>query len=145
MANNRRRGGDGARAGAAEFLREGAAVKLLRAVATAFALASSLALAACGGSGKQKQAAPQKPDFESKLDMVKRGRYVRIYVIRRADGQPLERDDRDFLRRNTPMETGMWVLTDDGRSAIAGAGFEFEPKHFEALSKRFTVEDYTKW
>jgi hypothetical protein len=41
------------------------------------------------------------------------------------------------------METGMWVLTQDGRAAIAGAGFEFEPKHLAALSQRFTVEDYT--
>jgi hypothetical protein len=119
------------------------AAKLLRAGVTVFVLASCLALAACGGSQQQKSAAPPKSDFERNLDTVRRGSYVKIYVIRRTDGQPLATDDKNFLRQNTPMETGMWVVTGDGRAAIAGAGFEFEPKHFEALSKRFTVEDYT--
>ena len=121
------------------------ATKLLRACATLIALASCLALAACGGGGAQQQKAnaPPKSDFERSLDTVRRGSYVRIYVIRRTDGQPLAPEDRLYLRQNTPMETGMWVVTEDGRAAIAGAGFEFEPKHFDALSKRFTVEDYT--
>jgi hypothetical protein len=135
--------GEGA-AWAARFLRAGAAVKLSRAWATAFVLASCLALAACGGGGgKQKPAAPPKSDFEQSLDTVRRGSYVKIYVIRRTDGQPLAPEDKQYLRQNTPMETGMWVVTEDNRAAIAGAGFEFEQKHFEALSKRFTVEDYT--
>lgn len=130
---------------ATKLLRAGAAVKLLRAGAAAFALASCLALAACGdrGAQQQKSAAPPKSDFERSLDTVRRGSYVKIYVIRRTDGQPLTTEDKTFLRQNTPMETGMWVVTEDGRAAIAGAGFEFEPKHLEALSKRFTVEDYT--
>ena len=129
----------------AKLLRASPAVKLLRAGAASFALVSCLALAACGdrGAQQQKSAAPPKSDFERSLDTVRRGSYVRIYVIRRADGQPLAAEDRLFLRQNTPMETGMWVVTEDGRTAIAGAGFEFEPKHLEALSKRFTVEDYT--
>lgn len=130
---------------ATKLLRACAAVKLSRARAAALALASCLALAACGGRGaqQQKSGAPPKSDFERSLDTVRRGSYVRIYVIRRTDGQPLASEDRAFLRQNTPMETGMWVVTEDNRAAIAGAGFEFEPKHFEALSKRFTVEDYT--
>ena len=121
------------------------AAKLLRMVAAGVALAGCLALANCGGKGGQQQKSdtPPKSDFERSLDTVRRGSYVRIYVIRRTDGQPLQPDDRLYLRQNTPMETGMWVLTGDSRAAIAGAGFEFEPKHLEALSKRFTVEDYT--
>ena len=122
----------------------GRASKLLRAGAASVVLASCLALAACGGGGsQQKTAAPPKSDFERSLDIVRRGSYVRIYVIRRTDGQPLAPEDRTYLRQNTPMETGMWVVTEDGRAAIAGAGFEFEQKHLDALSKRFTVEDYT--
>jgi hypothetical protein len=126
-------------------VRVGTAAKLLRAGMTLLLSAACLAAAACGGRGSQQQksAAPPKSDFERSLDTVRRGSYVRIYVIRRADGEPLAPEDRLYLRQNTPMETGMWVLTGDGRSAIAGAGFEFEPKHLEALSKRFTVEDYT--
>ena len=121
------------------------AARCLRAGAASLAFVSCLTLAACGGGGgqQQKSAAPPKSDFERSLDTVRRGSYVKIYVIRRADGQPLAPEDKQYLRQNTPMETGMWVVTEDNRAAIAGAGFEFEPKHFEALSKRFTVEDYT--
>ena len=134
------------RAGVAtNLLCAAAATKLLRAGAAAFVLVSCLALAACGGKGSQQQksSTPPKSDFERSLDTVRRGSYVRIYVIRRADGEPLASEDKLFLRQNTPMETGMWIVTEDNRTAIAGAGFEFEPKHLEALSKRFTVEDYT--
>jgi hypothetical protein len=100
---------------------------------------------ACGGAGTSHGGAqaPQKSDFERKLDIVRRSPHVKIYVVRRKDSAPLAADDKDYLRRNTPLEVATWVLTDDGTTAIAGANFDFEPKHFEALSKRFTVEDYT--
>ena len=109
----------------------------------ALALALSVA-AACDRRGAQTtNSRPPKSDFERSIDTVKRGQYVKIYVIRRKDGGPLQADDKTYLRANTPMETGMWIVTEDSRTAIAGAGFEFEPKHLDALSKRFTIEDYT--
>jgi hypothetical protein len=98
----------------------------------------------CNRAGTQATNAPApKSDFERSLDTVKRGQYVKIYLVRRKDNEPLQADDKTYLRANTPMETGMWVVTADGRTAIAGANFEFEPKHLNALNKRFTVEDYT--
>ena len=107
----------------------------------------ALALIACAGCERRgaqtTNARPPKSDFENSMDTVRRGQFVKIYVIRRKDGEPLQSDDNSFLRANTPMETGMWIVTEDNRAAIAGAGFEFEPKHLDALSKRFTVEDYT--
>ena len=110
---------------------------------------SAVALAVLAGAGCDRRGAqtansrPPKSDFERSIDTVKRGQYVKIYVIRRKDAEPLQPDDKAYLRANTPMETGMWIVTEDNRTAIAGAGFEFEPKHLDALSKRFTVEDYT--
>lgn len=100
--------------------------------------------AGCDRRGTQTtNARPPKSDFERSIDTVKRGQYVKIYVIRRKDAEPLQPDDKAYLRANTPMETGMWIVTEDNRTAIAGAGFAFEPKHLDALNKRFTVEDYT--
>ncbi|MCA1629468.1 MAG: hypothetical protein LC774_03680 [Acidobacteria bacterium] len=110
---------------------------------------SAVALAVLAGAGCDRRGArttnsrPPKSDFERSIDTVKRGQYVKIYVIRRKDAEPLQPDDKAYLRANTPMETGMWIVTKDNRTAIAGAGFEFEPKHLDALNKRFTVEDYT--
>jgi hypothetical protein len=100
--------------------------------------------AGCDRRGAQTaNTRPPKSDFERSIDTVRRGQYVKIYVIRRKDGEALQPDDKAYLRANTPMETGMWIVTEDNRTAIAGAGFEFEPKHLDALGKRFTVEDYT--
>ncbi|MDQ3907248.1 MAG: hypothetical protein M3268_02775 [Acidobacteriota bacterium] len=101
--------------------------------------------AACNRAGGTQTAAPtpQKSDFERKLDIVRRAPHIKIYVVRRKDSAPLSSDDKLFLRRNTPPEVATWVLTDDGTTAIAGANFDFEPKNFQALSKDFTVEDYT--
>ena len=98
----------------------------------------------CDRRGAQTtNARPPKSDFERSIETVRRGQYVKIYVIRRKDGEPFQADDKAYLRASTPMETGMWIVTEDNRTAIAGAGFEFEPKHLAALDKRFTVEDYT--
>ena len=114
------------------------------ALVLALALVTSGALAGCGRDASQTQnARPPKSDFERALDTIRTGQHVKIYVIRRADGQPLQPDDRRYLRDIRPMQTGMWVVTQDGTTAIAGAGFEFEPELLADLSKRFTVEDYT--
>lgn len=117
--------------------------KLLRRSAVVAALCALTFLGCERGGAPQNAARPPKSDFEKSLDVVRRSPHVKIYVVRRKDGEPLQPDDRDYLRRNTPPETATWVLTQDGRAAIAGANFEFEPKHFAALNARFTVEDYT--
>ncbi|MCA1612784.1 MAG: hypothetical protein LC800_01265, partial [Acidobacteria bacterium] len=108
------------------------------------ALVASCALAACDRKAPRSQnTRPPKSDLERKLDTARSNQYVRIYVIRRPDGQPLKPEDRQYLRDIKEMSTSMWLLTEDGATAIASAGFEFEPKTLEDLSKRFTVEDYT--
>jgi hypothetical protein len=113
----------------------------------AWLLGAALVIASavgCKHAGTSENAArPTKSDFEQTLDSVRRSPHVKIYVVRRKDGEPLQPDDKDYIRRNTPLEVATWLLTKDARAAIAGANFDFEPKHFDALNKRFTVEDYT--
>ncbi|MFL6229233.1 MAG: hypothetical protein ACJ741_10680 [Pyrinomonadaceae bacterium] len=119
--------------------------KLSRRAAWLLGVALSLSPAAgCHRAGTSQNAArAPKSDFEQTLDSVRRSPHVKIYVVRRKDNEPLQADDRDYIRHNTPLEVATWQLTKDERAAIAGANFDFEPKHFEALNKRFTVEDYT--
>ena len=115
-----------------------------RRLLLALALLITCALAACDRNASQSQnARPPKSDFERSLDTIRTGQHVKIYVIRRMDGQPLQPEDRQYLRDIKPMKTGMWVVTQDNTTAIAGAGFEFEPELLADISKRFTVEDYT--
>jgi hypothetical protein len=42
-----------------------------------------------------------------------------------------------------PIETTMRILTDEDRRLIVGTNFDFKPEHFDALNKRFRIEDYT--
>lgn len=116
----------------------------LRALLLACALLLAVFASGCNrASTSQNANAPQKSDFERKLDIVRRSQHVKIYVVRRKDNAPLTSDDKLYLRRNTPPEVATWVVTDDQTAAIAGANFDFEPKNFQALAKDFTVEDYT--
>jgi hypothetical protein len=120
------------------------AARARASLALALVLLASCALAGCGGGAPTSQnARPRKSDFERSLDTIRTGQHVKIYVIRRADGGPLRPEDRQYLRDIEPMKTGMWVVTQDATTAIAGAGFEFEPALLADLAKRFTVEDYT--
>lgn len=82
-----------------------------------------------------------KDDFSEKLEYVRKGAFGFIYVFRRADGAPLDADDRKYLRANSPVETNQWVLTDDARAAIAGSNYQFPPEMLDALKKRFSIED----
>lgn len=103
------------------------------------------------GSASNSGSAPTKPsptprtDFDEKLDYVRNGQFNHIYVFSRKDGGAFDREDVEYLTANSPVgeKTNMRVKTDDGRRVIIGTNFEYEPAQFEALSKRFNIEDYT--
>ena len=81
--------------------------------------------------------------FERDLDYVRKGSFMRIYVIARPDGRPFDAQDTAYLKANSHPETNYWVKTDEGRRIIAGTNFNWSTENMQALSKRFTVEDYT--
>ena len=68
---------------------------------------------------------------------------MRVYVIARPDGRPFDAQDTAYLKANSHPETNYWVKTDEGRRIIAGTNFNWSTENMQALSKRFTVEDYT--
>lgn len=105
-----------------------------------------LIVASCGGGARRAEQAPKRAPlspFEQDLDYVRKGQFTHVYVISRPDGAPLTRDDIAYLKANAHPETNMWVVTDEGRRAIAGTNFDWTPENFAALGKRFIVEDYT--
>jgi hypothetical protein len=122
-------------------------VKIAKRAATvvlaAFAVVAMLG--GCGGSGAgDGKAAQNRPSaFEKDLASVRRNNFQKVYVISRPDGGTLNADDKAFLKTNMPIETTMRILTDEDRRVIVGTNFDFKPEHFEALNKRFKVEDYT--
>lgn len=123
--------------------------KFLRTVALlGLALAASVSLPACkrGDSSSNPVTAsspkPQTP-FERDLDYVRKGQFTYVFIFSRPDGGVFDKEDITYLKTNSPPETNQWIVTEDKRRVIAGTNFEFKPENFEALNKRFKVEDYS--
>lgn len=98
----------------------------------------------CNRSGSQQGAAQNRPPaFERDLASVQRNNFQKVYVISRPDGGAINADDKVYLKTNMPIETTMRILTDEDRRLIVGTNFDLKPEHFDALNKRFRIEDYT--
>ncbi len=96
---------------------------------------------ACGTNEPPKPRPPQTP-FERDLQFIRNGRFTYVWVFSRPDGEPLDKDDAAYLRANAPQVID-WVITDDGKRAIAGTHFDLEQGGLPLLRQRFVVEDYT--
>jgi hypothetical protein len=86
----------------------------------------------------------KKPELTEKLEYVQQGDFSYVFLFRRRDGSALDSADRKFLRENSSPSVNQWVVTDDGKAAIAGTNFRIDPKNLAALKKRFLVDDYSK-
>jgi hypothetical protein len=82
-----------------------------------------------------------KDTFESALRGVQKSGFDYIFVIRRKDGGVFDRDDKVFVRENSPAETNQFVLTDEDRVIIAGSNYPFPAETLEVLRTIFNVED----
>ena len=91
----------------------------------------------------QSSPAPSpRTGFEADLEYVRKGQYTYVWVFSRKDGQPLDKDDAAYLRKNAPQVVD-WVTTDEGKKVIAGTNFDLARGNLELLKKRFVVDDYT--
>ena len=86
----------------------------------------------------------RKTSFEDDLRDMQTANFDYIYAFRRKDGGTFDKDDKKYLRDNTPLETNRWTSTDEGKAYFAGSGFGFSPEQMDALRKRFIIEDYSK-
>ncbi len=119
-------------------------VKISKRAALVLLLPLVFTAGGCNRSASQQSAAQNKlPAFERDLASVRRNNYQKVYVISRPDGLALNADDKAYLKTNMPIETTMRILTDEDRRLIVGTNFDFKPEHFDALNKRFRIEDYT--
>jgi hypothetical protein len=79
--------------------------------------------------------------FERDLDYVRQGSFTYVFVFARKDGGVFTAEDIAYLKASSPPETNQWVSADDGKRVIAGTNFEFKQEHFDALNKRFNIEN----
>jgi hypothetical protein len=82
--------------------------------------------------------------FDEDLREMETANFDYIFAFRRKDGGIFDKEDKKYLRDNTPIETNRWRESDEGKAFIAGSGFSFSPEQMEALRNRFIVEDYSK-
>lgn len=89
---------------------------------------------------------PQTP-FEKALFSIRVGDFEQVLVFERKDKNVLTKEDKDFLRANSPNEIGRevnrWAVAEDNKQALAGTNFRFTNEQIAALQKRFDVKDYS--
>lgn len=114
----------------------------------ALLLLSAIAVTACNRVNQTSSDPPPPPppapktEFEEKLEWVRKGQYTYVWVFSRKDEKPIDKDDAAYLRENAPQVVD-WVLTDDGRKAIAGTNFNLAEGNLGLLQQRFNAEDYS--
>jgi hypothetical protein len=83
----------------------------------------------------------KKKTFEDDVAGVRYSEYTWMFVLRRRDGKAIDGDDSKFIRANTPTETNQRLVSDEGKAVIMGTNFRFYPGQYDALNKRFEVQD----
>ncbi|HEV7643164.1 MAG TPA: hypothetical protein VGO50_04410 [Pyrinomonadaceae bacterium] len=83
----------------------------------------------------------KKKTFDDDVATVRYSEYTWMFVLRRRDGKAIDGDDSKFIRANTPPETNQRLVSDEGKAVIMGTNFRFYPGQYDALNKRFEVQD----
>jgi len=99
-------------------------------------------------SNKPEPAKNAVTPFEKALFSVRVGDFDQVLVFRRTDGAVFTREDKDFLRQNSPNEPGRnvnrWSACEDEKCYIAGTNVKFTREQLKALMKRFDVKDLSE-
>jgi hypothetical protein len=86
---------------------------------------------------------PPISDFEENLKSLQTSDFEYIFTFKRKDGGKFDREDKDFLKENTPQQTNRWLLTKDETTVLAGSNYIFSLEVLKKLGGRFLVEDFS--
>ena len=120
---------------------------MIRRLLTAQLLLAAALIILSGLSGcKQKNTIKTTPPpltpFQRDLQFVRNSNFTYVWIFSRQDGKTLDKTDADVLRKAAPHVVD-WVMTDEGKRAIAGSNMDLEPENWTLLRKRFVFEDYS--
>ena len=88
--------------------------------------------------------APAVSTFEQDLNAMRNADFKFIVAFRRKDGGPMDAQDKELISRNTGPQANRRRLSDDGKAVLIGSNFPFQAGTLEELSKRFSVDNYSK-
>lgn len=82
--------------------------------------------------------------LEREIRDMKKVDFLFIYVLKRKDDGVFNKEDKQYIRDNRPVEINRFIATDDEKAFIAGSNFDFPKDNMENLRKRFVIENYSK-
>jgi len=90
--------------------------------------------------------APKKESdtLKDAIQYGKNGQFRYIFAFKRLDDKVMTPDDKEYLKQNSPVQVNYFLQAENGLYAIACSNFAFEEKHFDALKKRFKIEDHSE-
>ncbi len=123
-------------------------IKFLIPIVTMLMITSGLVPGCRKGSDSKNAPTPAaspkaQTAFERDLDFVRKGQFTYVLVFSRKDGGAFDKEDIAYLKANSPVETNQWVSSEEGKRVICGTNFDFKQEHFDALNKRFIIENFT--
>lgn len=87
--------------------------------------------------------APAANSFEHDLQSMRTADFKFVLVIRRKDGKVLDAADKTLIAKSG-SNVNRRRLSDEGRAVIIGSNFALIATEFDALSDRFTTENFSK-
>ena len=87
---------------------------------------------------------PPVDEFESELTALRNADFDYIYSFRRKDGNPMDSDDKRFVKNNSHFATNRFTLSKDEKVIFAGSNYRFPEDGLAALKDRFEFGDYSK-
>ncbi|MGC2236719.1 MAG: hypothetical protein WA584_11190 [Pyrinomonadaceae bacterium] len=90
-----------------------------------------------------EEVAEKLNDVQREVKDMQEAGFDIIYVLKRKDGGVFDKEDKQYLKANSP-DINRRVLTADEKVFIAGSNYTFSLENVEALQKRFIFEDYSK-
>lgn len=87
---------------------------------------------------------PRKTDLATDIKDMETAGLEHIFILRRKDGGVFDKDDRQFLRENAPVELlNRRVSSDEGKAFVFGTNYMIPPEIVKKWRERFSVEERT--
>lgn len=89
---------------------------------------------------------PLKTPTEAEVEIrsLRTADFDYIYSLKRKDGNPMDSEDKKFVKNNSHYATNRFTLSKDETTIFVGSNYKFNPDGLAALKERFEFEDFSK-
>ncbi|NNE65582.1 MAG: hypothetical protein HKN33_03375 [Pyrinomonadaceae bacterium] len=83
-------------------------------------------------------------EAEVEVESLRTADFDYIYSLKRKDGEPMDSEDKKFVKNNAHYATNRFTLSKDETTIFVGSNYKFDPNGLDALKERFEFEDFSK-